>query len=179
VPPELACPAVNQVCGHVFCLSRPLPLLILLTACGSDSSQLPPPLPRPPLVKPAAVAAAPPVAGFTPLPSPGAVLASLPKGRPDPFAAPPAPAKPLAAGGAAAPKPSAPPALRLTGVVLTHGIAQAFVDYGHQSGPVVVGEKGGGAIAWLPEGWRVAAIDVQQGQLLLQAEDGRRVPYQL
>jgi hypothetical protein len=106
-------------------------------------------------------------------------LASLPKGRPDPFAAPPAPAKPLAAGGAAAPKPSAPPALRLTGVVLTHGIAQAFVDYGHQSGPVVVGEKGGGAIAWLPEGWRVAAIDVQQGQLLLQAEDGRRVPYQL
>jgi len=170
---------VNQVCGHVFCLSRPLPLLILLTACGSDSSQLPPPLPRPPLVKPAAVAAAPPVAGFTPLPSPGAVLASLPKGRPDPFAAPPAPAKPLAAGGAAAPKPSAPPTLRLTGVVLTHGIAQAFVDYGHQSGPVVVGEKGGGAIAWLPAGWRVAAIDVQQGQLLLQAEDGRRVPYQL
>ena len=170
---------MNQVCGHVFCLSRALPLLILLTACGSDSSQLPPPLPRPPLVKPAAVAAAPPVAGFTPLPSPGAVLASLPKGRPDPFAAPPAPAKPLAAGGAAAPKPSAPPALRLTGVVLTHGIAQAFVDYGHQSGPVVVGEMGGGAIAWLPEGWRVAAIDVQQGQLLLQAEDGRRVPYQL
>jgi 3-oxoacyl-[acyl-carrier protein] reductase len=60
-----------------------------------------------------------------------------------------------------------------------NGIAQAFVDYGHQSGPVAVGEKGGGAIAWLPEGWRVAAIDVQQGQLLLQAEDGRRVPYQL
>jgi hypothetical protein len=60
-----------------------------------------------------------------------------------------------------------------------HGIAQAFVDYGNQSGPVAVGEKGGGAITWLPEGWRVAAIDVQQGQLLLQAEDGRRVPYQL
>jgi len=157
--------------------------LSLLTACGSDSSQLPPPLPRPPLVKPAVVAPAPPVAGFTPLPSPGAVLASLPKGRPDPFASPPAPAKPLAGAGGAtaagASKSSAAPALRLTGVLLAHGIAQAFVDYGNQSGPVAVGEKGGGAIAWLPEGWRVAAIDVQQGQLLLQAADGRRVPYQL
>lgn len=179
MPPELACPAVNQVRGHVCCLSRTLPLLSLLTACGFDSSQLPPPLPRPPLVKPAALAHTPPVVGFTPLPSPGAVLDSLPKGRPDPFAAPPAPAKPRATGGAAAPKSSAPPPLRLTGVVLTHGIAQAFVDYGQQSGPVAVGEKGGGAITWLPEGWRVAAIDVQQGQLLLQAEDGRRVPYQL
>jgi len=115
------------------------------------------------------------VAGFTPLPSPEAVLAALPKGRVDPFAAPPAPAT----ATAAAAKPSAPPALRLTGVVLSNGMAQAFVDYGNQSGPVAVGEKGGGSIAWLPEGWRVAAIDVQQGQLLLQADDGRRVPYQL
>ena len=175
---------MNLVCGpgvrgSVFCLSLALPLAGLLTACGSNTSQLPPPLPRPRLVKPAPLAPAPLVAGFTPLPSPEAVLAALPKGRVDPFAAPPAPATATATAAAAAAKPSAPPALRLTGVVLSNGMAQAFVDYGNQSGPVVVGEKGGGSIAWLPEGWRVAAIDVQRGQLLLQADDGRRVPYQL
>jgi hypothetical protein len=110
-------------------------------------------------------APAPASAGLTPLPSASHVVAAVPVGRADPFL-------PLAGGRAAAGGPQQPPALpegfRFQGVLRSAGVAQALVQFGAESGALRVGDRGGRTTDLLPAGWSVAAIDVQQGRLVLK-----------
>lgn len=55
-----------------------------------------------------------------------------------------------------------------TGVIASRGRAEALVQTAAASNAVQVGEVGGPAKPWLPRGWRVVAIDVQQGRLTLR-----------
>ncbi|MCP9925081.1 hypothetical protein KBY79_07620 [Synechococcus lacustris C3-12m-Tous] len=112
---------------------------------------------------------------FTALPKTAEVLAALPSGRIDPFA-PPALAIDKSKNGKA---PLKPPSLQFTGVALTNrGGPQAFVAFNSESGAVSPGDQGGAAIPWLPPGWRVISINVQQGQLVL-GNGPQRFPFQL
>ncbi|MCX5929062.1 MAG: hypothetical protein NTY40_04845 [Synechococcus sp. LacPavin_0920_WC12_MAG_50_7] len=160
-------------------MKHPLPLsfVISITAAAVASCAVAPPLsnnsiraPLPPLQQPPAKDPR-----FTALPTPAAVIAALPKGRNDPFA-------PLAATtapkGANPPKSLAKPALQLTGVAMARGVPQAFVSYNNETGAVVPGDLGGAGIPWLPPGWRVISVDVQQGQLML-GNGSQKLPFQL
>lgn len=155
----------------------PLSFLISVTAAAVAGCAVTPPLsnnliraPLPPLLQPPAKDPR-----FTALPTPAAVIAALPKGRDDPFA-------PLAATttpkGANPTKSLAKPALRLTGVAIARGVPQAFVSYNNETGAVVPGDLGGAGIPWLPPGWRVISVDVQQGLLLL-GNGSQKLPFQL
>ena len=95
---------------------------------------------------------------FTALPKTAEVLAALPSGRIDPFA-PPALAIDKSKNG-------------------KRGGPQAFVAFNSESGAVSPGDQGGAAIPWLPPGWRVISINVQQGQLVL-GNGPQRFPFQL
>ena len=169
-----------------------LAMALLAGGCGllgrSPSAESPPPPPEPP----AEVDAPPaPMAGLTPLPSANELLSSVVIGRPDPFAPqvpvsrPAAPASPNQAatpGGAAPSTPpdrSAAPArlelpegFRFSGVLWAGSTPQAFVQVGDQSGPVCPGADGrcpaSGLPSVLPDGWGVAAIDVDRGRLTLR-----------
>ena len=155
----------------------PLFFVISITAAAVASCAVAPPFsnnsiraPLPPLQQPPAKDPR-----FTALPTPAAVIAALPKGRNDPFA-------PLAATtapkGANPPKSLAKPALQLTGVAMARGVPQAFVSYNNETGAVVPGDLGGAGIPWLPPGWRVISVDVQQGQLML-GNGSQKLPFQL
>lgn len=109
---------------------------------------------------------------FTPLPAPAAVIAALPTGRKDPFAPPQTVAKPIASQKLKA------PALQLTGVAIARGLPQAFVSFNDESGAVVAGDTGGAGTPWLPPGWRVISINVQQGALLL-GNGSQKIPFRL
>ena len=144
--------------------------------------------PEPPLASPQPLAPATPAgqasdtpapapagAGLTPLPSASQVVAAVPVGRADPFL-------PLAGGRAATGGPQQPPALpegfRFQGVLRSAGTAQALVQFGAESGALRVGDleepgavrldRGGRITDLLPACWSVAAIDVQQGRLVLK-----------
>lgn len=116
---------------------------------------------RPPA--PAATGAQPPAStGLTPLPPAPAVVAAVPIGREDPFL-------PLGAGGVAGqPVLALPEGFRFQGVLKASGVAQALVELGSESGVLRVGDRGGRTTKLLPDGWSVAAIDVQRGQLTLR-----------
>ena len=121
---------------------------------------------------------------LTALYSPNEVLASLPRGRQDPFAAPPGgPAAGAKTGSGAsestANKQPQRPAVQFTGVAQSAGRITAFVSFNSQSGSVAVGDQGSTTLNWLPLNWRVAGIDVQRGLLQLQAADGDQQFYQL
>ena len=171
----------------------PLPLLpsALLTLCLAGCASAPPP---PAAVQPAptpATAAAPasaparrpaPLApaanapaavqapaaaatGLTPLPSPASVLAAAPSGRVDPFSPQPG------FGGARAAAPvrlQLPADFRFSGVMRSAGQPLALVQFGANSGALSVGERGGQQTELLPNGWAVAAIDVDRGVLTLR-----------
>jgi hypothetical protein len=164
---------------------------LLLSGCGllggSPQAQQPPlPTPPAPVVEPPAVVEAPPlpVAGLTPLPSANALLASVPIGREDPLAPQASLARssgsgsPTPQGASAATRPAAPappplPAdFRFSGVLRAGSTPQAFVQVGGQSGPVCPGPDGtcpaSGLPSVLPQGWGVAAIDVERGKLTLR-----------
>ena len=117
--------------------------------------------------------------GLVPLPSPQQVSASVALGRLDPFSDPSPSA--LAAGslpasGGADQRGSGSPAsvavlpadFVFTGVIVSGGRAEALVQTGAASNAVQVGEVGGPGDPWLPRGWKVEAIDVQQGRLTLR-----------
>lgn len=121
----------------------------------------------------AAAAASPASTGLTPLPSANQVLTSLAIGRQDPFAPEPVALAPAAASAAAPSPPSLPEGFRLSGVLRIGATPQALVQVGDQSGPLCIGPRGrcantGQAEGLLPEGWTVAAIDVDQGRLTLR-----------
>lgn len=145
-----------------------LPLLAGCTAAPPVASPqlLAPPVRSPqPAPSPAAPAQAPASSGLTPLPSAGAVVAAVPAGRADPFL----PLGVAGAGGTAAQQPLAlPDGFRFQGVLRAAGEAQALVQFGDVSGALRLGDRGGRTTELLPAGWSVAAIDVDQGQLLLR-----------
>ena len=145
-----------------------LPLL-LLGACGgpppppAEMSAVPAPPPPPPAPSKPLPASASVTPGFTPLPSPQQVVGPLAKGRPDPFAPIVQPGKVLV---------TLPNGLRFNGVIRSSGQSKAMVELDGQAGPVCLGARGfcrdSGTPPMLPPGWTVAAIDVQNGLLLLR-----------
>jgi hypothetical protein len=115
-------------------------------------------------------ASVPTGAGLTSLPSARAVVGSVPVGRSDPFLPVRlAPARGAAIGAVAVQRPSGPPEnFRFQGVLRSGGVAQALVQFGTDSGAVRVGDRGGRSTELLPQGWSVAAIDVERGRLVLR-----------
>jgi hypothetical protein len=155
--------------------------VVLLAACQGPPTAVTPP---PPPARPAADASAAPAvpSGLTPLPSSQQVVAAFPVGRRDPFAslAPSATAAQAGAGAkAAALKP--PEFLnefKVSGVIQGAGHAEAVVTYKTVSGSLRQGDLGGRTTDLLPSGWSVAAVDVQNGFLVLQ-NGGRKVKVDL
>ncbi|MFN6134261.1 MAG: hypothetical protein ACK46L_15385 [Synechococcaceae cyanobacterium] len=139
---------------------------------------------------PIAAASPPPDPSFTPLPSPEQVKRAQPIGQLDPFrplsqeirdlvvkpkASPSGPASPL---NFRPPKPAPlqpPPGLEITGLIGAVGRPEAVISYQGANGTVRVGDVGSAtgtagpnATNLLPEGWRVASIDVTRGAIVLQ-----------
>ncbi|WP_186595320.1 hypothetical protein [Synechococcus sp. PROS-7-1] len=163
-------------------------LWILISACGSDSTQNAAPGLKPPVAKD--VASKPskdrpdrlaPPTSFVPLPSLEQVLSAVPDGRPDPFA------PVVVAGSPAATDPRAsdadqPPSLGLQvqGVLAVGGQRRALVTTSEGSGPVCVGERGrcpGESSGLLPVGWVVQAIDLRRGCLTVSVAGQSESPF--
>ncbi|MEB3168567.1 MAG: hypothetical protein VKK97_07510 [Synechococcaceae cyanobacterium] len=131
--------------------------------------------------------------GLTPLPSPEQVKRAQPIGQLDPFRPlsqeirdlvvkpTPVPASvgavvtPIAGLARSRPQTLAPPpGWEVTGLIGGVGRPQAVVSYQGNSGTVHVGDVGSAvaqgphATNLLPEGWRVAAIDLKRGAIVLQ-----------
>ena len=72
-------------------------------------------------------------------------------------------------GAVVAPKPPPLPAIRLTGVIQSHGKPEAIVVVGGaQAGSLRPGDRGGFETRLLPPGWTVEAIDISSGRLHLR-----------
>lgn len=149
---------------------------LLLVGCAAAPTVEAPPPSAPPRPAPAAVASGAVPAGLTPLPTSQQVVAAFPLGRKDPFGAlvpqlVPGSAAAAAGAGAAASLP--PPAFlqdfRVTGVIDSGGQREAVVTYKQLSGSLRRGDRGGRNTDLLPAGWSVAAVDVANGQLILQS----------
>ncbi len=161
----------------------PLAPVVLLAACqGTPTAVTPPP---PPPARPAADASAAPAvpSGLTPLPTSQQVVAAFPVGRRDPFASlAPAVAPAAPAGAAARAAARRPPEFlnefKVSGVIQGAGHAEAVVTYKSISGSLRPGDVGGRSTDLLPSGWSVAAVDVQNGFLVLQ-NGGRKVKVDL
>jgi hypothetical protein len=139
-----------------------LALLPALSACGSSSGPETialPPAPAKPAEANPADAAPQPATGFTALPTPQQVIGEVGVGRADPFA-------PLPPSTGQAP-PVLPEGLKFSGVILASGRPQALVQFQGNAGSLVVGDQGGRTTDLLPPAWKVAAVDVAQGRLIL------------
>jgi|694.fasta_scaffold01280_28 hypothetical protein len=85
----------------------------------------------------------------------------------------------IEAAAAAARPLQKPQDFNITGVIRSGGITEAVVRYGARSGSLRKGDRGGiGGTDLLPSGWRVASVDVDQGQIILH-KDGRSVKVSL
>jgi hypothetical protein len=138
----------------------------------------------------AATASTPlPDSSFTPLPSPEQVKRAQPIGQLDPFrplsqeirdlvVKPKASSRPVALPSFIPTRPEPlqpPPGLQLTGLIGAAGRPEAVISYLGANGTVRVGDVGSAsgtagpnATNLLPEGWRVAAIDLNRGSLVLK-----------
>lgn len=159
-------------CGSGVAALAPL----LLAGCGAPPTVEAPPPPPPAPVQPAAVAPSAPAvpAGLTPLPSSRQVVAAFQVGRTDPFGSVVAAAVPgTGPGGAAAAVKQPPPAfleqLQISGVIQSGGSSEVVASFNGESGSLRQGDRGGLDTKLLPLGWRVAAVDVGSGQLILQS----------
>lgn len=151
------------------------------------------PAPQTPAAAPEADVKVLPDPSFTPLPSPEQVKRAQPIGQLDPFrplsqeirdlVVKPTPV-PSAVGSVVTPiadparsRPQTldpPPGWEVTGLIGGVGRPQAVVSYQGSSGTVGVGDVGSAvalgpnATNLLPEGWRVAAIDLKRGAIVLR-----------
>ncbi|MFM7268502.1 MAG: hypothetical protein ACKOZT_07950 [Cyanobium sp.] len=174
--------------NHTAKLAVGMGLGFILTACSSGDrggAIVPQPPPAPITAGLAHQSGTSSGIGLVPLPSPQQVAASVALGRLDPFSDPSSPsssaARSLPAAGSADQRGSGTPApaavlpadFVFTGVIVSAGRAEAMVQTAAASNAVRVGEVGGPGKPWLPRGWKVEAIDVQQGRLTLR--QGRAV----
>ena len=163
-------------------------LWILISACGSDTTQNAAPGLKPPEAED--IASQPfrdrpdrlaPPSSFVPLPSLEQVLSAVPDGRPDPFA-------PVAAAvSTSASDPDESDAdqplglgLQVQGVLSVGGQRRALVSTSEGSGPVCVGERGrcpGESSGLLPVGWVVQTIDLRRGCLTVSVAGQTEVPF--
>ncbi|WP_323206986.1 hypothetical protein [Synechococcus sp. BA-132 BA5] len=144
-----------------------------------------PPPPAPPRPAPAEAASGAVPAGLTPLPTSQQVVGSFRVGRKDPFGslvpemvpgtAPSAggTGTAAAAGGRRAAAALPPPAflqqLQITGVIQSGGHSEVTATFNGESGSLRPGDRGGGEMKLLPPGWRVVAVDIPSGRLILQS----------
>lgn len=161
---------------------------------GSPSATpgAPPAAPQAVAALPVAPAPPQPDPSFTPLPSPEQVKRAQPIGQLDPFrplteeirdlVPKPKPsasrATAVAAWQSRTAKPlplEPPPGLEITGLIGGAGRPEAVISYQGANGTVRVGDVGastgsGGpnATNLLPEGWRVASIDLNRGAIVLE-----------
>lgn len=145
----------------------PTPATAATTPAAPASAPARRPAPLAPAANAPAAVQAPAAAatGLTPLPSPASVLAAAPSGRVDPFSPQPG------FGGLRAAAPvrlQLPADFRFSGVMRSAGQPLALVQFGANSGALSVGERGGQQTELLPNGWAVAAIDVDRGVLTLR-----------
>jgi hypothetical protein len=131
----------------------------------------------------------PPDPSFTPLPSPEQVKRAQPIGQLDPFRPLTQEIRDLVVKPKSSPKPVAllssiptrpeplqfPSGLQVTGLIGAVGRPEAVISYQGANGTVRVGDVGSAigaagpnATNLLPEGWRVAAIDLNRGSLVLE-----------
>lgn len=108
--------------------------------------------------------------GLTQTLEPQQVIESFPIGRADPFAPIPAP---VGLNGSV-PNVLSPEEIRqmlgsfeVMGLVKVAGRQAIFVQYQGQSGEVYPGDVGGQSNLFLPEGWKLVAIDTSQGRIAL------------
>ena len=163
-------------------------LWILISACGSDSTQNAAPGLKPSEVED--VASEPsetsperlaPSSSFVPLPSLEQVLSAVPDGRPDPFA-PVAVAAPvtLSEPSGSAPEQTPVIGLQVQGVLSVGGERRALVATAEGSGSVCLGQRGrcpGDRTALLPPGWVVQAIDLRRGCLTVSVAGQTESPF--
>jgi hypothetical protein len=162
--------------------------MVLLTACGSKPEVVvEPPLPKTPEGQ-QGTAAPLPVPSLAPLATPQQVVRAVDVGRRDPFSAVLAPrlinapnGQPLAISAKGLKKSlplDVPKGLVLQGVLQGPIGQEALVEYvpagaegkGARSGSLRVGDVGSAeGDSLLPPGWRVRAIDVARGKLVLQS----------
>lgn len=156
---------------------------------GAPPAATAPAAPQAVAALPVAAAPPPPDPSFTPLPSPDQVKRAQPIGQLDPFRplteeirdlVPKPKASPSRAAAwqsrAAKPLPLEPPqGLQITGLIGGAGRPEAVISYQGANGTVRVGDVGassgaGGpnATNLLPEGWRVASIDLNRGAIVLE-----------
>ncbi|MEN9860057.1 MAG: hypothetical protein ACO3GW_11555 [Vulcanococcus sp.] len=60
-----------------------------------------------------------------------------------------------------------PEGLKFNGVILASGGPKALVQFQGNAGALMVGDQGGRTTDLLPPAWKVAAVDVAQGRLIL------------
>lgn len=115
--------------------------------------------------------------GLTQTPSANQVRQSFPIGRLDPFA--PANDVSLLPGGSR-PAGLGPEELsssfkdlQVQGLVQVSGRQAVFITYQGQSGEVFPGQEGGASTPFLPQGWRLVAINARAGQIELANQTGR------
>lgn len=154
-----------------------------LAACANEAAQLPStaPVPSSPVLSPLPKPSADPSSfslGLTRAPSSQQVRASFPAGRADPFA-PDAEISLLPGPGDESGAVDEPVVLtsaqikemiqdlQVMGVVQVAGRQAIFVTFRGVSGEVYPGQEGGKSTVFLPQGWRLVAIRVDQGRIEL------------
>ena len=164
-----------RACQMIFRLN---PLLLLaamlvggLQGCGKPeyvSEQVLAPIAPPPSEQPLAK----PTAGGGPLgsglikaPSSEQVIESFPVGRDDPFL----PVQEAVALSQEQIKAKIKD-LQVNGIVRVAGRIAIFVTFQGSSGEVYLGEVGGKSTVFLPSGWRLAAIHVDEGRIEITSQ---------
>jgi len=112
--------------------------------------------------------------GLAQAPTPQQVIESFPEGRVDPFGAIPVP---VASNGPQSQRPT-PDQIRKTlaklqvlGFVKISGRQAVFVQHDNQSGEVYLGQVGGQSTEYLPDGWKLVAVEGSLGRIALARQD--------
>ena len=158
----------------IFRLNPPLLLaamLVGLQGCGNPEyvseqalAPIAPPPSEQPLAKPTA-GGGPLGSGLIKAPSSEQVIESFPVGRDDPFL----PVQEAVALSQEQIKAKIKD-LQVNGIVRVAGRIAIFVTFQGSSGEVYLGDVGGKSTVFLPSGWRLAAIHVDEGRIEITSQ---------